>query len=108
MKKHGALFVSALFGLNLVFNQASANVKLESYQCPTEFEGTVAKIEESSKKDHALAKIKVTFNNEYPIRGSEFKTKTVEMLKHGMLQVYPGEMYNVAMRNNRICDIRAI
>lgn len=87
---------------------AQANVKLENYQCPTEFEGTVSKIEEVSKKDHSMAKIKVTFKNERPIRGSDFNEKTVTMLKHGMQQVYPGELYSVEMRNNRICDVRAI
>lgn len=86
---------------------AKANITISNYQCPVEFEGSVAKIE-TPKKDHSLAKIKVTFKNEYDIRGSKFEEKTVEILKHGMIQVEPGALYSVALRGDKVCDIRQI
>ncbi len=110
MKKLSAFLTLSMttIGLSILATSASANVKLANYQCPTEFEGTVSKVEELNGNESSLKKIKVTFKNERAIRGSDFQEKTVTMLKYGMQQVYPGELYSVAMRNDKICDVRAI
>lgn len=104
--KNSVLFgslMAILFSLN-----THANVKLESYQCPIEFEGVVDKVEDVDNQDHALAKVKVTFKNERGVRNSDFQLKSVNLLKHGMIRVAKGELYSVELRGDKVCDIRAI
>ncbi len=104
MKKLGVL----LFLVGVIGAKSHANVQLKTLQCPTEFEGVVEKIEQASAVDSNLAKIKITFKNDRPLRGADFQEKSVEILKHGLVQVEKGELYSVALRGNRVCDIRAI
>ena len=103
-----SLTITTFLFIALSSIKAHSNVQIGNFQCPTEFEGTVTNVAQVDKKDHSLAKVKITFKNDYAVRGAGFNEKTVEILKHGMIQVEPGALYSVALRGNKVYDIREI
>lgn len=86
-----AIFISPAFGTT----QLGAT-------CPQKFIATVTNVEDV--QNGLFPKVEVDFQVIQTLKGNEFSTKKIQIVKDGPVQFKSGEIYTIESRENWLCS----
>ncbi len=109
LMKFEKLYSFLLFGIFiLLFCKSALATLMMAPDCPDRFLGMVTEVKEPNQPIHSLSKKTVLFKTLKRFSGNQNEAPAVKVLKFGSLSLEKGKIYDVQLRNKRICKINEV